>query len=163
MPKTARYLIVIVSALLTLVLTLRWQCRRSAGDTAPVRWGSGVLAISEGAYYSDRISEIIHMWLTMGQRAKRDEEGRPREPYDTFLVFAPARRAWIEKGREKQRQSMEPHPQWTATLPNGAVVTFLDVCTHPSEGKQWWGPDGSPLGEARYFPLHSEERSVRNR
>ena len=34
---------------------------------------------------------------------------------------------------------------FTATLPNGATVKVLGVCEHPSEGKQWWSPDGTPM------------------
>ena len=35
-------------------------------------------------------------------------------------------------------------------LANGATVEFLGVCEHPSEGKQWWRPEGTPLEKAPY-------------
>ena len=31
------------------------------------------------------------------------------------------------------------------TLPNGVTVELVGICEHPSEGKQWWRPDGSKL------------------
>ena len=37
-----------------------------------------------------------------------------------------------------------------ATLPSGVEVELLGVCEHPSTGKTWWRPDGSPLAEAPY-------------
>ena len=39
---------------------------------------------------------------------------------------------------------------FTAALPNGVTVELLGACDYPSEGKQWWRPDGSPLAEAPY-------------
>jgi hypothetical protein len=35
-------------------------------------------------------------------------------------------------------------------LPNGVTVELLGACDYPSEGKQWWRADGSPLAEAPY-------------
>jgi beta-lactamase regulating signal transducer with metallopeptidase domain len=32
------------------------------------------------------------------------------------------------------------------TLPNGVTVELVGVCEYPSQGKQWWRPDGSRLG-----------------
>jgi beta-lactamase regulating signal transducer with metallopeptidase domain len=32
------------------------------------------------------------------------------------------------------------------TLPNGVTVELVGVCEYPSKGKQWWKPDGLPLG-----------------
>ena len=85
-----------------------------------------------------------------------------------FLVSADqairssARREWIEKGRVQQKGSTDSPSQWVATLPNGVMVTFLGVCTHPSEGRRWWGPDGSPLNYVLYAPFRSPPPS-RNR
>ena len=35
-------------------------------------------------------------------------------------------------------------------LRNGVTVELLGVCEHPSVGRQWWRPDGSPLTERPY-------------
>jgi beta-lactamase regulating signal transducer with metallopeptidase domain len=35
--------------------------------------------------------------------------------------------------------------QFTATLPGGVTVELLGICEHPSDGKQWWRPDGQQL------------------
>ncbi|MCH7559345.1 MAG: carboxypeptidase regulatory-like domain-containing protein, partial [Planctomycetes bacterium] len=37
---------------------------------------------------------------------------------------------------------------FSATLPNGVTVELVGICEHPSEGKQWWKPDGSLLGQS---------------
>ena len=79
-----------------------------------------------------------------------------------FLVAADqavpssAKPAWIEKGRAKQKAGTAPQAPWSATLPHGVVVTLLGVCESPSEGKPWWGPDGSAIG---YTPYFTRERS----
>jgi beta-lactamase regulating signal transducer with metallopeptidase domain len=41
----------------------------------------------------------------------------------------------------------DPNSQlpFTASLPNGVAVELVGLCEHPSEGKQWWAPDGLPL------------------
>ncbi len=40
-----------------------------------------------------------------------------------------------------------PPGTYQATLPNGVTVELVGVCEHPSEGKQWWRPDGTDLEE----------------
>ncbi len=64
---------------------------------------------------------------------------------------------WMEKGREKAAAPTRGPSPWRLTLSNGATVEFLGVCTAPTLGRQWWGPDGSPLAEppfesGRTFP-----------
>lgn len=49
---------------------------------------------------------------------------------------------------EKEKASKEP--TFKKSLPNGVTVELVGVCEHPSEGKQWWRPDGSLLEEAPY-------------
>jgi len=44
-------------------------------------------------------------------------------------------------------KSVQP---FIATLANGVTVELVGVCEHPSEGKQWWQPDGDELLEAPY-------------
>ena len=40
--------------------------------------------------------------------------------------------------------------EFKKTLPNGVTVELLGICQHPSEGKQWWRPDGTWLQLAPY-------------
>ncbi len=40
--------------------------------------------------------------------------------------------------------------QFVATLPNGVTVELIGICEHPSQGKQWWRPDGSFIGVDRF-------------
>jgi len=35
-------------------------------------------------------------------------------------------------------------------LRNGVMVEVIGICEHPSNGKQWWRPDGTPLPESPY-------------
>ncbi len=58
----------------------------------------------------------------------------------------------IRQGRRKHLQTGSiPESKWKAELPNGIKVEFIGVCENPSAGKQWWGPDGSPLGFVPYI------------
>ena len=50
---------------------------------------------------------------------------------------------------QAKRTAADPDA-FTAVLPNGVMVELLGICDYPSEGKQWWRPDGSPLEEAPY-------------
>jgi beta-lactamase regulating signal transducer with metallopeptidase domain len=46
--------------------------------------------------------------------------------------------------------SSEDIEKFSVTLSNGLMVELIGVCDHPSEGKQWWRPDGSTLHKAPY-------------
>jgi len=58
--------------------------------------------------------------------------------------------ALLAQGRRKQ-EDIRPPSKWRANLSNGATVEFIGVCERPNGGRQWWGPDGSPLGYAPYL------------
>jgi hypothetical protein len=86
---------------------------------------------------------------------------RPRMPGRTleleFLVPAtpeitiPQRIDLLAKGRKLQQSDRTAASQWKATLPNGAIIEFIGICENPSAGKQWWGPDGSPIDYLPYI------------
>jgi|GEM_PF-2623491 len=40
--------------------------------------------------------------------------------------------------------------EFKARLSNGVTVELIGVCEHPSEGKQWWQPDGTMLATRPY-------------
>jgi len=40
--------------------------------------------------------------------------------------------------------------EFAATLPNGVTVELIGICEHPSQGKQWWRPDGAQSKETPY-------------
>lgn len=46
--------------------------------------------------------------------------------------------------------------KFAATLPNGVTVELIGVCEHPSEGKQWWLPDGSVLPQKPYGTIKGD-------
>ncbi len=53
--------------------------------------------------------------------------------------------------KEKPETTIPDKPHtFKATLPNGVTVELLGICEHPSEGKQWWRPDGTLLEKAPY-------------
>jgi hypothetical protein len=47
-------------------------------------------------------------------------------------------------------------PGYNVKLPCGVTVQLFGVSEHPSEGKQWWRPDGSPLPQAPYAKLTTQ-------
>jgi len=40
--------------------------------------------------------------------------------------------------------------QFMAALPNSVTVELIGVCEHPSEGKQWWRPDGVEIEKPEF-------------
>ncbi|UCD52993.1 MAG: transglutaminase domain-containing protein, partial [Phycisphaerales bacterium] len=50
----------------------------------------------------------------------------------------------------KAARATEERPGWLVEFANGVKVRLLGVCTHPSAGQPWWGPDGTPLETAPY-------------
>ncbi|UCF43774.1 MAG: hypothetical protein JSV99_02260, partial [Planctomycetota bacterium] len=74
----------------------------------------------------------------------------------TFLVIAavalaaattvPTTLALTSRPPDKaDARNEEQQKHFIAKLPNGVTVELVGVCDHPSEGKQWWRPDGSHL------------------
>ena len=63
----------------------------------------------------------------------------------------------MAKARKKDPDIVENeqiNSQFIATLPNGVKVELVGVCEHPSEGKQWWRPDGSKLSQRPFEKLY---------
>jgi hypothetical protein len=58
-------------------------------------------------------------------------------------VFLPMAKA--QKKDFDIAETEQTHTQLMATLPDGATVELVGVCEHPSAGKQWWRPDGTPI------------------
>ncbi|NQT01224.1 MAG: M48 family metalloprotease, partial [Planctomycetes bacterium] len=44
-----------------------------------------------------------------------------------------------------ESEKVSDSSEFKKTLPNGVTVELIGVCEHPSEGKQWWRPDGGML------------------
>jgi hypothetical protein len=57
----------------------------------------------------------------------------------------------MEKGRQLQDMQIGPKASYSVTLSNGATAEFFGICSNPSAGKQWWGPDGSLLEHSPYY------------
>ena len=72
----------------------------------------------------------------------------------TGAVLLPMARAKDNKP-EKTIAENPSSNQFKATLPNGVTVELVGVCEHPSEGKQWWRPNGTLLKEAPYDKIQS--------
>jgi beta-lactamase regulating signal transducer with metallopeptidase domain len=91
----------------------------------------------------------------------------PRMTFFSILALVLTSLVCIVLASEKKTQAEETSTQikdettsvkildfeWKATFSNGVGVELLGVCEHPSEGKQWWHPDGSPLEQAPYHTI----------
>ena len=58
-----------------------------------------------------------------------------------------------EAEKKPRDRTVKHDPNFSATLPNGVTVELIGVCEHPSQGKQWWRPDGAPLDVAPYHDI----------
>jgi len=54
-----------------------------------------------------------------------------------------------------ETQAYKPS-NFKATLSNGVTVELIGVCEHPSDGKQWWQPDGNLMELAPYDRITGE-------
>ncbi|MHC4648563.1 MAG: hypothetical protein ACYTBJ_24160 [Planctomycetota bacterium] len=70
---------------------------------------------------------------------------------------------WLQKGREIEEMGGVPEPAYSTTLPNGVTVEFFGICSNPSGGKQWWGPDGSLLEHSPYYNAETYGRGREDR
>ncbi|TKJ37070.1 MAG: hypothetical protein CEE38_09210 [Planctomycetes bacterium B3_Pla] len=61
-----------------------------------------------------------------------------------FLPMAKAQKKNLPK-QEKIQVNAQKSNRFEATLSNGVTVELAGVCEHPSAGKQWWRPDGTPM------------------
>ena len=104
--------IVFVIAALSFGFYIRWQS--GSWDSG---WGKGNLAISERTYYFGRINRIIEDWQQTKRDAQREEDGRLKDSYKTYLVIDLDKKAlWIEeKGQVRAENYIElaPETKWT--------------------------------------------------
>jgi len=100
-------------------------------------------------------------WPEIEAALKQDKtvelRGEARE-LNVILLAAPTSARLRSLGQEsellnpsaKPSQSSVETSGFGATLPNGVTIELVGVCEHPSEGKQWWQPDGSFIEESPY-------------
>ena len=75
------------------------------------------------------IAIIAAILLPMARAEKRTQNPKPQE-----------------NGKPLPESDAPPMDTFTATLPDGiTTVELAGVCEHPSAGKQWWRPDGTPM------------------
>ncbi|MHC4551744.1 MAG: hypothetical protein ACYSUT_03105, partial [Planctomycetota bacterium] len=55
------------------------------------------------------------------------------------------------------------NPDWKMTMINGIEVELMGICTNPSFGGDWWGPDGRPLDYQPFFGKESAGKTDENR
>ncbi|MHC4570176.1 MAG: hypothetical protein ACYTE3_31035 [Planctomycetota bacterium] len=70
--------------------------------------------------------------------------------HPTSQIMDSQRSDLLAKGRKLQQPGPTAPSKWKATLASGATVEFIGICENPSAGKQWWGPDGSPVAHVPY-------------
>ncbi len=97
------------------------------------------------------------VWYANSARHRR-RRNIPRRTLELEFLVHPTsefstseRRDLLAKGRKFQQSKVIAPSKWKATLPSGATVEFIGICENPSAGKQWWGPDGSPLDFVPYI------------
>ncbi len=74
-----------------------------------------------------------------------DYKSERRSLYDGHFVFN-------KKDEETFDFALEPEKvlkssEFKTKLPNDITVELIGICEHPSEGKQWWQPDGTELSK----------------
>ena len=69
----------------------------------------------------------------------------------TVLIFGAV---LLPMAKAVSKEKKAEIPQFTAELANGVTVELVGICEHPSEGKQWWQPDGSMLEKAPYKKMN---------
>ncbi len=95
-------------------------------------------------------------WYAKSARKHPQRPMMPRRTLDLeFLVHATSeitadqRSDLLAKGRKIQQSEQTTPSKWKVTLPAG-TVELIGICENPSAGKQWWGPDGSPVDHVPY-------------
>jgi len=102
----------------------------------------GISAAGKPSRLGDRIRRL------MGQ--SKGQQVRLRHTWVIALVLAAvigfSATSYLESNaQDKNGQQIK---QWAATLSNGATVELVGICDYPSDGKQWWRPDGSLLSDS---------------
>lgn len=97
------------------------------------------------------------IWYAKSGRRYPERPVMPGRTLDLeFLVHATSqiadsqRNDLLAKGRKIQQPDSTAPSKWKVTLASGAMVEFIGICENPSAGKQWWGPDGSPVDRVPY-------------
>jgi hypothetical protein len=107
------------------------------------------------------------IWYAKGARLQPKRPLTPRQTLELeFLVHTTAQITGSQRGEllAKGRKMHESFPRcsssnWKAAFANGMPVELIGICESPSAGKQWWGPDGSPLEHVPYISTDSYGRT----
>jgi len=102
----------------------------------------------------------IEAALKQGQTVEL--KGKARN-MNVILLAAPTSdrlRSLVQESKLLNLSAKPPKPSvgmsgFTVTLRNGVTAELLGVCEHPSEGRQWWHPDGTLMEEAPYKTMGS--------
>ena len=78
--------------------------------------------------------------------------------YDGHFVFNKKDEEIFDFALEPEKAS--DSSEFKKTLPNGVTVELVGICEHPSEGKQWWRPDGTIL-ESEHTPSDYSRMKVK--
>ena len=150
------------------------------GDSSPVHLekGNGIavfIADKNIEYLKQQYSAVV--WLMPKQYAGKSTiesktEGQNHGSQEPSAVLSAETKNFriyhwppnIEKFDKKIIEVIEKTdkdlPQnFAVALPNGATVKLLGLCEHPSEGKQWWAPDGTPIERSFKKTMHAYEGS----
>ncbi len=78
--------------------------------------------------------------------------------YDGHFVFNKKDEETFDFALEPEKAS--DSSEFNTKLPNGVTVELIGICEHPSEGKQWWRPDGAIL-EPDHAPSDHSRMTVK--
>ncbi len=65
--------------------------------------------------------------------------------YDGHFIFNKKDEETFDFALEPEKAS--DSSEFKTKLPNGVTVELVGICEHPSEGKQWWKPNGTELSK----------------
>jgi len=105
-------------------------------------WGAITNSAGEYSFLTWPEHHLLFFYLSikveaLGYRAKRESL------YDGHFTFNKKDEEIFDFALEPEEVSESSG--FKKTLPNGVTVELVGICEHPSEGKQWWRPDGSKL------------------
>lgn len=113
---------------------------------------------ANGGHLQDRISRLA------GQPAKGQKSGWVLSIIAMIAIMTACALSVGNRPTESEAGSQKPeeiatenteNQEFKKTLPNGVTVELLGVCEHPSEGKQWWSPDGDVLDQRSYSRMET--------
>ncbi len=97
----------------------------------------------------DILGQIVDLYKEQEKRTQQllDAGRATQDEFDKAKLQRLEAEAELTKAKA---DASKQQSEFKATLSNGVTVELIGICEHPSEGKQWWRPDGSLLEDSPY-------------